>query len=932
MRLPFFVFLSWLPKASFEIQREVFFLFRLPSGRFNKPRHLATAPQVDVLTDRSERRGTKMKIKVGFKKLSLFKNFIFLLNCVITFLSNAEVITLSNGANVIIEDNNRYVISNGSSVSLSQISMAEPLSSPIVMKNNATVTLNGIFIHGSGDNKGATISCEGSATIIIADGSLNTLEGFGYGWEGFSAPAIKAGPPGTTLTIKGGKKGTGQLLAKGASIPGYSSSYAPGIGTMCYQYGNADSCGNIILDGGIIIAETDGSVGIGAGMGGRCGDITINDSITKVVTKDKIGGDNCGTITIGTHLNQKKSGTTLTLTPKVHTIKFDANGGEGNTSISQKYGKSIGSLPETTREGYTFVGWFTQKEGGNYVTSDTVIIGDVTYYAQWTPNKYVVTFDTNYGAGSENLQKDYDSALGALPVPKRDGYAFVGWFTAKEGGNRITEETIVSGDVTYYAHWVISPYVFEGDVNWFLEGDGIWRSGKIENNQMCSMKMTLTNACNVSFAWKSSCEGLVKGNPYDYRSFEIDGIQRDFICGESNWQEKIYEVKGNGEHTLEWIFQKDEDGSEGEDCAWIRGITWVYTDVTVDVGSGKSVVVPSSWIDSYADIVVAANGDKAAALQRTAANGRKVWECYVLGLDPTNPLDDFLIARFWMDGNMPKFEFNHTTDGSGNSFLSYVKPLGKSQLFDEWRHVPEGGNPAFRFFTVEVVPPGCESSIVDEDDLGGVQLWENGPYWAECNVGATNPEEYGYYFWWGDTVGYTRSGGTLGDNGYSAVTWVSSTGKKMSESLFVLSLCPTYYKDNADLLSAGYIDSTGNLTPAHDAVTAHLGSPWRMPTCAEFDALENNCTTMWTTRNGVRGLLVTGKGDYADKSIFLPAAGYGVGSSLYYIGSSGGYWSSTPDLDFSGYAWYFNFGSGDFQRKDIRCYGRSVRPVREIVK
>lgn len=46
------------------------------------------------------------------------------------------------------------------------------------------------------------------------------------------------------------------------------------------------------------------------------------------------------------------------------------------------------------------------------------------------------------------------------------------------------------------------------------------------------------------------------------------------------------------------------------------------------------------------------------------------------------------------------------------------------------------------------------------EPLGGVQLWENGPYWAECNVGASAPEDYGYYFWWGDTVGYTRSGGT----------------------------------------------------------------------------------------------------------------------------------------------------------------------------
>ena len=35
---------------------------------------------------------------------------------------------------------------------------------------------------------------------------------------------------------------------------------------------------------------------------------------------------------------------------------------------------------------------------------------------------------------------------------------------------------------------------------------------------------------------------------------------------------------------------------------------------------------------------------------------------------------------------------------------------------------------------------------ITAEDLGGVQLWENGPYWAECDVGATVPEEYGYYF------------------------------------------------------------------------------------------------------------------------------------------------------------------------------------------
>ena len=68
--------------------------------------------------------------------------------------------------------------------------------------------------------------------------------------------------------------------------------------------------------------------------------------------------------------------------------------------------------------------------------------------------------------------------------------------------------------------------------------------------------------------------------------------------------------------------------------------------------------------------------------------------------------------------------------------------------------------------------------------LGGVQLWEGGPYWAECNVGATKPEEYGYYFWWGDTVGYARNASGNG--------WVSSrTGASFS---FLFDNCSTHKK------------------------------------------------------------------------------------------------------------------------------------------
>ena len=189
-------------------------------------------------------------------------------------------------------------------------------------------------------------------------------------------------------------------------------------------------------------------------------------------------------------------------------------------------------------------------------------------------------------------------------------------------------------------------------------------------------------------------------------------------------------------------------------------------------------------------------------------------------------------------------------------------------------------------------------AVVDEpENLGGVQLWEGGPYWAECNVGASKPEELGLYFWWGDTVGHAGEGVWHIDPGY----------------------CPTYKKNISELQSLGYIDLTGNLTPAHDAARAHWGSPWRMPTDAEFSALVSNCDTQRTTRNGVSGQLVKGRGAYALKSIFLPAAAYG-----------GSYWSSTPDSFGVGTgAWYLGLFPNDFNRcNSLRYYGLFVRPVR----
>ena len=224
-------------------------------------------------------------------------------------------------------------------------------------------------------------------------------------------------------------------------------------------------------------------------------------------------------------------------------------------------------------------------------------------------------------------------------------------------------------------------------------------------------------------------------------------------------------------------------------------------------------------------------------------------------------------------------------------------------------------------------------------ELGGVQLWEDGPYWAECNVGAARAEDCGYYFWWGDTVGYeANTNGATWERSeeWRGVTWVSNQVERTGGSPFN-NLCPTSSRAVSKLQEMGYIDSDLRLVAKHDAATVRLGAPWRMPTDVEFSNLVEKCDTVWTTSNGVCGRLVTGRGAYSSKSIFLPAAGYGSGYDLFSPGLIGGYWSSMSVPDSSYYALCLSFNLIDFAfgRKDkdyYRYLGQSVRPLREFTQ
>lgn len=198
---------------------------------------------------------------------------------------------------------------------------------------------------------------------------------------------------------------------------------------------------------------------------------------------------------------------------------------------------------------------------------------------------------------------------------------------------------------------------------------------------------------------------------------------------------------------------------------------------------------------------------------------------------------------------------------------------------------------------------GGGTTAVQWVDLG----LPSGLLWADRNVGANSPEDYGNYYAWGETTP---------KNVYDWSTY--AYGKDYDEL--------TKYCNDASYGLNGFTDNLTVLQASDDAATAKLGGDARTPTSDEWEELMDNTNGTWTTRNEVYGLLLTASNG---KSLFLPAAGNRYGSCLSSAGEGGYYWSSTLDTDYPDLAWTFYFYSDD-QGMDSggRGYGFSVRAVR----
>ena len=229
------------------------------------------------------------------------------------------------------------------------------------------------------------------------------------------------------------------------------------------------------------------------------------------------------------------------------------------------------------------------------------------------------------------------------------------------------------------------------------------KSGAITHDQSSELSTTVMGPGTLSFSWRTSCED----DPlfeWDHVECKVDGALVGRLCGVTAWTNVCVEIVGEGEHTVVWRYVKDDVESAGEDAAWVANYQWTSAWTATRT---TEVPVPYAWLTAHDPDVVDEYESYEASAKATAVNGHKVWECYVVGLDPQGT-EAFRITTFQMkaDGTPDLNSIAFVPVQEQWNLLGATPVVkGATTLDGEWQTVTEENKAGFRFFKVVVELP-----------------------------------------------------------------------------------------------------------------------------------------------------------------------------------------------------------------------------------
>ncbi|MBC5715534.1 InlB B-repeat-containing protein [Roseburia sp. BX1005] len=134
-------------------------------------------------------------------------------------------------------------------------------------------------------------------------------------------------------------------------------------------------------------------------------------------------------------------------------VTFDSMGGSSLDNQQVTYNGTAATPSAPTKAGYTFDGWFTDKDYTKSYDFATPVTDDITLYAKWDIASYNVNFDSMGGSSLDNQQVTYNGTAATPSAPTKAGYTFDGWFTDKDCTVAYDFNAPVTDNITLYAKW-----------------------------------------------------------------------------------------------------------------------------------------------------------------------------------------------------------------------------------------------------------------------------------------------------------------------------------------------------------------------------------------------------------------------------------------------------------------------------------------------
>ncbi len=409
-----------------------------------------------------------------------------------------------------------------------------------------------------------------------------------------------------------------------------------------------------------------------------------------------------------------------------YTVTWNAttNGGSCATATTTvTAGEAIGTLPSATKTGHTFVGWFTQATGGTQITAATIPTGDVTYFAQFTPDTYTISYNPGaYGTGSiASGTKTYgvNFTLSSSTFT-RTGYTQTGWSTTDGGakaydlGGTYTANTAI----TLYPFWTANTNTAYIVKHWQQNLVGNDYTEVVADRQ----NMTGTTGANTAAAAKT------------YTGFTARSFSQSTIAANGSTVVNIYYDRKT--YTITW---KNYNNATLETDNNVRyGATPTYDGATpTRAATAQYTYTFSGWSPDV--VAVTGNATYTAQFSQTTNSYTVSFNVQGHGTAPSNQTVEYG-AKVTNPGNLT---------ATGYTFGGWFKEAACTNAWNFNTDVITGAQVIYAKWTVNT---HTLTWITDGDALTGNYTSGNVAYGATI-VQPNTPTKTGYTFSnWGATV------------------------------------------------------------------------------------------------------------------------------------------------------------------------------------